>query len=79
MKKRIKQILSAILVAVMLIGIMPITSFAEDGEKTFGYLKYEISDGEVTIKDCDAAVAGKIEIPASIDGYPVTKIGRAHV
>ena len=74
MKKRIKQILSAILVAVMLIGIMPITSFAEDGEKTFGYLKYEISDGEVTIKDCDAAVAGKIEIPASIDGYPVTKI-----
>ena len=73
MKKSFKQILCAMLVTVMFIGVMPITGFATS-EKTFGYLNYAIADGEVAITGCDETAAGKIEIPASIDGYPVTKI-----
>ena len=75
MKRRVKQILSAILVAIMLVGVMPITSFAEDDEKTFGYLKYTITDGEVTITNCDSSISGELTIPETIEGYPVTSIG----
>lgn len=75
MKRRIKQILSAILVAIMLVGVMPITSFAEEGEETFGYLEYEISDGEVSITGCDTSISGELTIPETIEGYPVTSIG----
>ena len=75
MKRRIKQILSAVLVAIMLVGVMPITSFAEDDEKTFDYLKYTITDGEVTITNCDSSISGELTIPETIEGYPVTNIG----
>ena len=60
-------------VAVMLVGAMPMMSFAAS-EETYGYFKYEIVDGEVSITDCDDTAMGKIEIPSSIDGYTVTKI-----
>lgn len=75
MKRRIKQILSTILVAIMLVGVMPITGFAEEGEETFGYLEYEISDGEVSITGCDTSISGELTIPETIEGYPVTSIG----
>ncbi len=75
MKRRVKQILSTILVAIMLVGVMPITSFAEDDEKTFDYLKYTITDGEVTITNCDSSISGELTIPETIEGYPVTSIG----
>ena len=75
MKRRIKQILSAVLVAIMLVGVMPITSFAEDDEKTFGYFEYEISDGEVSITGCDTSISGELTIPETVEGYPVTSIG----
>lgn len=39
------------------------------------YLTYTIENDEVTITDCDETVSGDIEIPATIEGYPVTKIG----
>ena len=38
------------------------------------YLTYEISNNEVTITDCDESVSGALEIPSTIDGYPVTCI-----
>ena len=41
-----------------------------------GYLSYTISDGEVTITDCDENASGKIVIPETIEGYPVTAIGK---
>ncbi len=40
-------------------------------------LTYTIADGEVTITDCDAAYAGEMVIPATIEGLPVTRIGMA--
>ena len=40
---------------------------------TYGDLTYEISDGKVTITDCDQS-ATAVDIPAEIEGYPVTSI-----
>lgn len=39
-------------------------------------LKYEINNGEVTITDCDERITGDLEIPSTIEHYPVTGIGR---
>jgi hypothetical protein len=38
-------------------------------------LKYEIKDDEVTITGCDQKASGKLMIPATIEGKPVTSIG----
>ena len=39
-----------------------------------GPLTYEIADGQVTITDCDEGAEGELEIPAEIEGAPVTSI-----
>ena len=71
--KRLSKILSLILTVVMIIAAVPMTAAA----KTYGDLTYTISNGEVTITDCDESVFGEIIIPDEIDGYPVTSIGSA--
>ncbi len=38
-------------------------------------LTYTISGGEVTITKCDSAEMGRVSIPNTIEGYPVTAIG----
>ncbi len=38
-------------------------------------LKYEIKGGKVTITGCDYGASGKLVIPATIEGNPVTSIG----
>ena len=49
--------------------------FTEKAEAaTYGVLSYEITDGEVSITDCDESASGALEIPATIEGYPVTRI-----
>ena len=47
----------------------------EPANKTEGYLTYEVSNGEATITGCDRDISGKLEIPATLGGYPVTEIG----
>ncbi len=65
-----------LLTITMLIAVMTLffalgtTAAAE----TYGDLTYEVSDGEVTITDCTETVT-TVEIPETIDGYPVTSIG----
>ena len=39
-------------------------------------LKYEIKDGTVTITGCDKKASGALTIPATIEGKPVTSIGK---
>lgn len=41
---------------------------------TEGYLTYTVKDGQVTIMECDKNASGKIVIPGTIEGYPVTAI-----
>ena len=74
-KTKTKQILSALLALLMLFGALPATVFAAEKTNPLDYLTYEIADGEVTITDCDTSVSGKLTIPETIEGYPVTKIG----
>ena len=38
-------------------------------------LTYTISNNEVTITDCNTSASGHLDIPATIEGYPVTSIG----
>ena len=40
-------------------------------------LTYTTTGGEVTITDCDQAASGELVIPDTIEGNPVTGIGRA--
>ena len=40
-------------------------------------LKYEIKDDEVTITGCDKKASGALTIPATIEGKPVTSIGKS--
>ena len=61
---------------------------SEDGTLSFGEpsdvipsnvppeLVWEIVNGEVKITDCDISAEGDLEIPAEIEGLPVTSIGK---
>lgn len=43
--------------------------------KNNSYLYYKVNGEEITITGCDTSAAGELEIPAEIDGLPVTSIG----
>ena len=83
--KLIKNFLSFITAAACcaaISGIMPFSSSAEESVKTYGDLSYVSSDSDgdriydyIAIIDCNESVT-KIEIPAEIEGLPVTTIGR---
>ncbi|MGN1478931.1 MAG: leucine-rich repeat domain-containing protein, partial [Acutalibacteraceae bacterium] len=75
MGKTIKRILSSVLTAVMLLTAVPLVGYALSESETLDYLEYEINDGEVKITDCDMYFCGELDIPSTIDGYPVTSIG----
>lgn len=61
----------------------PLISFAEAAEKDIEYtegiyretLTVRICDDHIEIIDCDKAAEGELDIPAEIDGLPVTVIG----
>lgn len=56
------------------ISIFAFSAISVSAEKYGDYLYYTVSNDEVTITDCDET-ATTIEIPATIDGKPVTSIG----
>ncbi|MGN0573426.1 MAG: leucine-rich repeat protein [Acutalibacteraceae bacterium] len=87
MKKILKKSLAFILALTMVFGAAPLAGlvglelpeigeiFAEKAEAaTYGVLSYEITDGEVTITDCDESASGELVIPETIEGYPVLSI-----
>ena len=49
-------------------------SSVEANAATYGDLTYTVSNGEVTITDCNTS-ATSVTIPSIINGYPVTSIG----
>mgnify|MGYP003324004749 CR=1 FL=1 len=40
------------------------------------YLTYSVDENSITITDCDTAASGELIIPSTIEGKPVTSIGR---
>lgn len=65
MKKKIWLVFT-----VVYIGLFAAISVSAE---TYGDLTYKVSNGEVTITDCNTSVTS-VEIPEAIDGYPVTAI-----
>ncbi len=63
-------ILIACLSAIFCLLFMPVYAEAACVDD----LVYEISDGEVTITDCRSSAAGALEIPSTIEEFPVTGI-----
>ena len=73
MKKKILLSFMLICVSVFALGVLSVSAYTgtQYGDTP---LYYEVSNGEVTITDCDET-AKTIEIPSTIDGKPVTSIG----
>ena len=69
-----KKMLSILLVFCMAIALFPTFTFAADGEDPETGLRYTIENGEVTITGHNGKVPEILEIPAFIEGYPVTKV-----
>ncbi len=72
-KHYFKRCLSLLLSLVMSFSVFAGLDITVSAVDSLDYLSYEISDGEVTITDCDEA-ATEIVIPETIEGYPVTSI-----
>ena len=68
-----KKLISTLLALIIVMSAFPVSVFAEND--ILGYLTYEINNGNVIITDCDETISGKVEIPDTIDGCPVTVIG----
>lgn len=71
MKKRTVRILSAILAAIMVFSMMPMTTFAETSGD-FEYIILDDGTAEITGYNGNDKI---LDIPSSIDGYAVTRIG----
>ncbi|MGN1418891.1 MAG: leucine-rich repeat protein [Acutalibacteraceae bacterium] len=80
----LKKILSFILALTIVFGVAPLAGFIgielpnlkeffsnTSEAATLGPLTYKIKDNEVTITGCNSSASGDLEIPATIDGYPV--------
>ena len=69
-----KKFLSVILCAIMILPAIPITVGAERGTRYGDYLYYEKYYDYIEITGCEEN-ATSVDIPAEIDGLPVTEIG----
>ena len=74
MKKRVLSLFLVLCTVASLIAAVPVSVSAYGGTAYGNGLYYKISNGEAAITDCDRSVT-TIEIPSSINGYPVTGIG----
>lgn len=74
MKKKMKFILTCLL-AVVLVLAGTLLLVPKERDATLADLSYTVTDGELTITDCRASASGKLVIPSSIQGYPITSIG----
>ncbi len=66
-----KKVISLLLAVLMLVSVVPMVASAE----TEGIYTYTITDEKATITAVDKNISGKVEIPESLGGYPVTAIG----
>ncbi len=71
-----KKILTALLTTMLIISSLSCVVSA-DTTGTCGNLSYSISNNEVTITGCNTSASGGLTIPSTIEGYPVTSIGKS--
>ena len=74
MKKVLSMILSLILVVSLFpMGAVNLIANAEM-EDTDGYYTYTVTNGEATVISVDDTISGKVTIPSTLGGFPVTSI-----
>jgi len=66
-----RKILLSLMIMVTLTFAFCITNASA---ATYEKLTYKVSNGEVTITDCEQSASGELVIPKTIEGYPVTSI-----
>lgn len=72
-----KRFLAIILAMALCLALIPMSAFAADAHVSLSAIKYEVTkENTVTITDCAEGARGTLEIPATIDNLPVTKIGK---
>ncbi len=75
--KKVRILFGLLAVCLLITGIVlfaPTKANAISG--TDGVYSFSISAGKVTITDVDTSIAGDAIVPATLDGYPVTAIGK---
>lgn len=70
MQKRIKKVLSFIIISALMFTVISVSGFAAPDD----LLSYEVVGDGVVITGCDKSVSGKMSIPSEIDGLPVRGI-----
>jgi len=87
LKRAFIRPISILMIAVMLISIAPLNGFADTDwsdfalkanaatELTSDYYTYKLSDGKAIITDVKDTTSGKVTIPSTLGGYPVSEIG----
>ncbi len=68
-----KKLMTIVLSVVMLICVLPMSALVAAAE-TDGIYTYVVENGEATITGCSDG-RGVLNIPSTLGGYPVTKIG----
>lgn len=68
------KFLKSFMYVIISVAIFVIGAAVSVSAQTYGELTYTVIDGTVTITDCNES-ATEVEIPAEIDGCPVTAIG----
>ena len=84
----VKRALACLLVVIMTLTEAPLSGFVglelpkwsemfatKASAASEGYYTYSVSNGEVTITDCDTSISGDVVIPDTLGGHPVTRIG----
>ena len=72
-----KKYIAILLILTILIGSVGTTAFAENGAAVqSGDWRYTVADGEATVTGYSGREKA-VSVPDSLDGYPVTVIGRA--
>lgn len=69
--KAISRCGAILLICCLVVALLPLNASAG----TYDIFTYEIKNGEVTITGCAKNTTGKVVIPDTIEGYPVTAIG----
>ena len=74
MRSSFKRLLCLILCFTLILVLLPVSRVEAAVNDPLQYLTYSVTDGAVTITNCDDTVTGYLEIPDIIEGLPVTTI-----
>lgn len=75
MQSSFKRLLCLCLCFALVLVLLPGFRVKAAEKDPLEYLSYSIADGAVTITDCSTTATGRLEIPDTIEGLPVTTIG----